>query len=288
MYIKSLGKVVVLTVLTCSIAHGVLADEAALYGKGNGVVVTEREANIYKDRMVPKEVIPLKREMLRVMLMNRLFAKEAESQILPKDKDLAIELDLLKENRLAKAYSDGYLQKNLKLDDAVLESYYLSHIEDYRTPRQFELSRLIFDSKEKADAAVQQLKGNPNAFFDLVKTSLDPALRLKDGKMSLVKETDLKPEIRNAVSELKENDIAGPVEINGFYYVFKIDKVISESYRPFAEVKKGTSIYDKIISQKRDEVLKKHAEELMKRYGFEWTDLAKQGWDDPVAPISNN
>lgn len=285
---KSIGKTVFVTFLACSIAHAVLAADSDLYGKGGDVKITAQDAEVFKNRMVPKEVIPPKREMLRVMLQQRLFAKEAESHVLPKDKELAIELELLKEKRLAKAYAEDYLQKNLKIDDAVMESYYLSHIEDYKTPKQFDLSRLIFDTQEKANAAVQQLKEKPDAFAELIKNSMDPVLRSKDGKMGLIKETDLKPEIRNAVSNLKENDIAGPVEMNGFYYVFKINKVVPESYKPFAEVKKDTDLYDKIAFQKKDEVLKKHAEELVKKYGFEWTDLAKQGWDDPIAPISGN
>jgi len=40
--------------------------------------------------------------------------------------------------------------------------------------------------------------------------------------------------------------------------------------------------------QKKDEVLRKYAEELVKKYGFEWTELAKEGWDSPIAPISGN
>lgn len=285
---KAIAKTFFVGFLACSIAQAVLAADSNLYGKGGDVTITAQDAEVFKNRMVPKEVIPPKREMLRVMLEQRLFAKEAESQILPKDKELAIELELVKEKLLARAYAEDYIQKNLKIDDAVMESYYLSHIEDYKTPRQYDLSRLIFDSQDKAQAAIQQLKEKPDAFAELIKTSLDPALRSKDGKLGLIKETDLKPEIRNVVSNLKENGIAGPVEMNGFYYIFKINKIVPESYKPFAEVKKDTALYDKIVFQKKDEVLKKHAEELMKKYGFEWTDLAKQGWNDPIAPISGN
>ncbi len=288
MNIRIVGQIFFGVLLTCSIAQGVLAEENGLYGKGNGVTITAQEADVFKKRMVPNEVIPPQKEMLRVMLQNRLFAKEAEAQNLLTNKDLAIELELLKENRLAKAFADDYLQKNLKLDDSVLESYYLSHVEDYKTPRQFEMSRLIFDNQEKAQAAVQQLQQDSNAFSNLLKTSMDPALRQKDGKMGLIKETDLKPEIKNAVSGIKENGIAGPVEINGFYYVFKVNKVIPESFKSFADVKNDKALYDKIAMQKRDEVLKKYAEDLVKKYGFEWTGLAKQGWNDPIAPISGN
>jgi len=276
-----------LTFLASSLAQPALA-ENDLYGKGNGVSITAQEAEVFKNRMVPKEVIPPKREMLRVMLQQRLFAKEAETQILPKDKDLAVELELLKENRLAKAFADDYLQKNLKIDDAVLESYYLSHIEDFKTPKQFDLSRLIFDNQEKAQAAVQQLQQRPDAFSDLVKTSMDPVFRQKEGKMGLIKETDLRPEIKNALSDIKENGIAGPVEINGFYYVFRVNKIVPESHRSFADVKNDKSLYDKIAGAKKDEVLRKYAEELAKKYGFEWTELAKEGWDSPIAPISGN
>lgn len=289
MHIRMIGKIFFGVALTCSLVQSVLAEESGLYGSGNGITITAQEAAVFKDRMVPKEVIPPKREMLRVMLQNRLLAKEAEAQnLLSANKDLAIELELLKENRLAKAFADDYLQKNLKIDDAVLESYYLSHIEDYKTPKQFELFRLIFDTQEKAQAAVQQLQQNPDVFSELLKNSMDPALRQKEGKMGLVKETDLKPEIKSAISDIKEKGIAGPVEINGFYYVFKVNKVIPERFTPFAELKNDKSLYDKITMQKRDEVLKKYVEELVKKYGFQWTDLAKQGWDDPVAPISGN
>lgn len=286
---RIIGKIFFGAMLTCSLAQGVLAEEKGLYGKGNGVTITAQEVDVFKNRMVPREVIPPKKELLRVMLQNRLFAKEAEAaQILSKDKNLAIELELLKENRLARAFAEDYLQKNLKIDDSVLESYYLSHIEDYKTPRQFDLSRLIFDSQEKAQSAVQQLQQRPDAFSDLVKNSMDPVLRQKEGKMGLLKETDLKPEIKNAVSDTKENGIAGPVEMNGFYYVFRVNKIVPESHKSFADVRNDKTLYDRIAISKKDELLKNYAEELVKKYGFEWTDLAKEGWNDPIAPISGN
>jgi parvulin-like peptidyl-prolyl isomerase len=240
-----------------------------VYGTGDGLKVTETEVDAFKKYMVPGQVVPTQKDLLRVILNQRLFAAEAETSGLSEDPETKTRVDLVRQKALAEAYARRYLERELKIDDQVIESYYLSHLEEFTSPGKIHLFRLVVKDGEKAKELLEAAKKAPDSFPELVKAhSVDPVTWWKDGDMGMVDEARLKPEIRTALEGLSAGGVAGPLELHGFYYIFWIKDVQPEVVIGLDKLR--DQLREKVESHKRQEVLQAHSNELAEKYHFRW------------------
>jgi len=261
-----------------------LAEEGQIYGTGDGFKVTAPEVDVFKKEMVPKQIVPTQQELLRVFLQQRLFALEAEKEGLDSEPALDAELRLVRERSLARAYAERLLARELKVDDTVLESYYLSHIEEYTRPRQFHLYRIVVKEVEEAGKILDQARKAPHTFPDLADAhSVDPATRWKHGEMGTFAEERLLPEIREAVRDAVAGAVLGPIEIHGFQYIFWVKAVQPGTTFSLDSVR--DEVREKVTAKKRQEILRKHADTLAARYNFQWEPWAAESGDKPALEL---
>ena len=244
---------------------------ASVLGQGDGLTVTSEEVEIFKKVLVPKHVVPTQKELLRVFLQQRLFAREAKRQGLAENQAIETEIGLLREKVLARAYAKKYLATALNVDDKVVESYYLSHIEDFTQRKKLRLSRLVVEDEHAADLQYEDLKKDTQSFPDAVeKHSVDPATKWKKGEMGSFSLEQLKPEVRQVVTDLPANSVSTPMEMKGFYYIFWVQEIIPEKVTPLAQVR--DRIRERAEALKRQEILRGHGEQLERQYRFHWVD----------------
>lgn len=246
-----------------------LADQK-IYGAGDdGLKVTKAEVDVFKKVMVPSHIIPTESELLRVFLQQKLFALEGEKQGLADEEDRKIELELLREKVLANAYAEKYLARQLHVGNEVMESYYLSHIEEFIRPRQLHLFRLVVQDKNLAEDLYAKAKKAPASFGDLVNAnSIDPRTKWKGGDMGMVSFENLTPEVRKALEGIAKGGVTSPLEIHGFYYIFWIKDLKPETTIKLDAIR--DKLYKKLTAQRRRDLCQAEAERLSLKYNFKW------------------
>ncbi len=238
-------------------------------GKGHGIKITDNDVDLFKQYLVPKNIEPTQKALFEVILKTKLFSLAAQKEGLDEQEKIKKRLELEKEKILAQIYAQNYLNKNLKIDDQVIESYYLSHIDEFTMPARLKLYRLVVPTLDEAQKVYKEAQRNPSEFPKLVeKYSIDPATKWKKGEMGQVALNRLRPEIKQVLSEPKTGMITKPLKIHGFYYIFWVKEVEPKRIIPLEKVKR--ELRDKIAKQKQQEVLQAHLAELQKKYGFKW------------------
>ncbi len=257
-------------VLAIILAVGTSFSQAdRIFGKGKNINITEHDVKVFKKFLVPKNIEPTEKALFEAILKTKLFSLAAKEQGLDKRPDIQKRLQLEKEKVLAQAYIMDYLDKHLKIDDQVIESYYLSHIDEYTLPVRLKLYRLVVTSQEEADKIRLEAQKNPQDFPKLVeKYSIDPGTKWKKGNMGLVLLDKLRPEIKEALKDPRPGMVSKPVALHGFYYIFWVKEMEPKRTIPLEKVK--SELKEKIASQKRQEVLQANMAELQKKYEFNW------------------
>ncbi len=240
-----------------------------IIGRGDGIVIKRSELEFFKKHFVPKSIVPTQEALLKVFLKQKLFALEAEKKGYDKRPDIQLLLRMERERVLGRALGDEYLKEHLNITDDILRSYYLSHIQEFKTPERFEVYKLVLRDKALMDRVAEEAKKSPKSFPELAtKYSIDPRTQPKAGYMGLVRKDALIPKLKSLFEGAKKGDIIGPVELKGFYYLFWIKAVREAETKPFVEIKE--QLYEKMARKKSSEVLDQLLQTLEEKYHFTW------------------
>ncbi len=181
----------------------------------------------------------------RIAKDNRILANEflKKGLLSPFERNL-IRVEL--EKRLADKMVKN-IQKNIKISDDVIRSYYEDHIDEFKEPDKIKIVSHTFDSYEKAIDFYKGNKGNPGKKKDLG-----------------IKEVDsLKAPYRGFIEKGKENYCIPPIVLGKKKYnVLCVEKYIDNSSKhiPYPKVKKRIKniLYKKTFSKERAKILEQY------------------------------
>jgi hypothetical protein len=116
-------------------------------------------------------------------------------------------------------------------DEEALKWYEDNKKEKYRAKTTgVWLRRILFNTKESAEAAVRRLKAGEDFSVIARSESVSPE-KLEAGNLGYRRLEDVNPSYRAAVAKLKEGGIAGPFKLANFYVVVKLeDRVEAGDY----------------------------------------------------------
>ena len=118
-------------------------------------------------------------------------------------------------------------------DDEKLRAFYDSRINDYVVPERRLVERLIYSSREAADAAMAELVAGTKTFDDLVEAR---NLTLDDVDLGEQTRESLGP-AADAVFSLTEPGVAGPVDNDLGAAIYRMNAILAASEITFDEVK---------------------------------------------------
>ena len=118
-------------------------------------------------------------------------------------------------------YKKLYVLKNLKLPDTTIYKYYSNHKSFFSTHNKLNVQEIIVKNKTIADSLFQLLTKKYN-FGNLAKRfSIRKSTAKKNGVVSFVS-LEKFGKLKEKFWSLKVNELFGPVEMNGYYGIFKI------------------------------------------------------------------
>jgi parvulin-like peptidyl-prolyl isomerase len=138
----------------------------------------------------------------------------------------------------------GKVPADYPSDDEV-KGVYEAEKDRLQMPKRYELSQIFIAADEDKSSAQKRAaelaakaKARPADFGSLAKAnSNDAASAARDGKLGWLAESEITPEIRQAVSGLSKGQISAPIDGRAGYHVIKVEDVREAGVAPFDEVK---------------------------------------------------
>ena len=148
-----------------------------------------------------------------------------------------------------------------------LQEYYKQIEKDFLLPERFHLKVLALLNPATRAARTAEIKkalaaGVP--FDSLVEQYSELPVKSNGGDIGMISPSDLTPQARDALKDLKPGEISPPVEMRGGLYFCNLIEVIPAHPRPFAEVKE--QVMDRMNRDKYKDKVQEYLDNLKKRY----------------------
>lgn len=236
--------------------------EGKVLARAGDQAITEAEF-VEQVRGLPREfrsiAVERRKEFLEDMLSERLLVEEAEKRGVEKDPEVQ---DLLKAARrkiiLAKLIEqevDGKLQ--LGKDEA--RAYYDAHRDEFMTPLLLRASHILLKTEEEARAIHQRVLAG-EVFEDLARAHSTDTTASRGGDIGFFQQGQLVKEFEVAAMALEPGQVGEVVKSSFGYHVLKLTDRLQPSLREFRAVR--GAIEERLLNQKRSELLKKLIEKL--------------------------
>ena len=245
---------------------------SAVLAKVEGVTITVKQLQDSINRQSPYiRARYQSKEQKRVFLDNlirfEVLAKEAERRGLDKDPEV---VQTMKSAMITKLLKDE-LERGIKPEDipeADMQAHFAAHQAEFNKPEEVRVSAVVLKSKAKADEVARLARsadGKTNkAFRDLVsKYSIDENSKLRGGDLRYFarESTEVpRPLIEAAFGLEKTGEIAGPIAVDGTFYVIKQTGRRKAVVKTYEQVKR--QIQNDLYKDRREGSQKQFVEQL--------------------------
>lgn len=247
-------------------------DLSAVLAKVDGVTITVKQLQDAINRQSPYiRARYQSKEQKKVFLDNlvrfEVLAKEAERRGLDKDPEV---VQTMKSAMITKLLKDE-LERGIKpeqVPEADMKAYFDAHQAEFNKPEEVRVSAVIVKKKAQADEVVKAARsedGKSNkGFRDLVtKYSTDEDSKLRGGDLRYFarESTEIpKPVVEAAFGLEKTGDVAGPIAVDGKFYVIKQTGRRKAVVKTYEQVKR--QIQNDLYKDRREQGQKQFVEQL--------------------------
>jgi parvulin-like peptidyl-prolyl isomerase len=231
-------------------------------------VLLQMLPSVNKQTMAPAQ----KQQIIKNWMQVVTFSKEAQAKGLDKDPVVTEQMEMFKTRLLFELYQKDLLSQ-VKVSEEEKHKYFEDNNDQFETPGQVRVSRILVPTKEKADE-VRRALAQGVLFEQLAKEqSTDGVSKQQGGDIGWVKPGHQEPDLVRVVQTLELNQISEPFSSSVGWQIVKVT-----DRRP--AVKKQFSDVEKIISQqllvkKQRDVLEATAKELSEKYAVKIYEAAK-------------
>jgi peptidyl-prolyl cis-trans isomerase SurA len=233
-----------------------------------------------------KQYQQLKKELLNIMITERLLLQKAQELNLnvseqlkgmieklkadnnmASDDDLrrAIEREGMSYERWLKEYEQGMMreavlftevERAIVLDDSEVVQYYKKNPAEFTTPTEYSIRAVYLSGEGRAAedlaglrAAVDAKLKSGTAFADVAGELSDPPLKDAKGDLGWSKAGELDETLESAVKKLKAGETSDWVNFKNGWYLLRLEDKKDSSLRGFDDVRK--EVEEKLYMEKR-------------------------------------
>ncbi|RPJ86789.1 MAG: hypothetical protein EHM18_04430 [Acidobacteria bacterium] len=241
-------------------APGVLAEM-------NGYQLTDHDfevllkmlPNVNKQAMTPEQ----KQQIIKNWMQVVTFSKEAQAKGLDQDPIVSEQLEMFRKRLLFDLYQKN-LQGQVRISDDETRKYFEEHKDQFQTPGQARVSRILVPTKEQADEIRRALvEGVP--FEQLAKEhSTEAASKQQGGDIGWVKPDHKEPDLVRAVEPLETNQISEPFSSPIGWQIVKVTDKQPVVQKEYEDVR--NTISQQLLAKKQRETQEATANELFVKY----------------------
>lgn len=222
-------------------------------------VLLDMLPSVNKQTLTPAQKEQLIKNWMRVVT----FSKEAQAKGLDQDPAIAEQMEMFRKRLLYELYQKELLSQ-VSVPEEEIRTYFEEHKEQFQTPGQVRVSRILVPTKEKADEVRQAIaQGVP--FEQLAKErSTDGVSRQQGGDVGWIQPGHKEADLLRVAQSLETNQISEPFSSPIGWQVVKVTDKRPAERKEFKDVEK--TISQQLLLKKQREFLEATANELSKKY----------------------
>jgi len=231
-------------------------------------VLLQMLPSVNKQTMTPEQ----KQQLIKNWMQVVAFSREAQAKGLDQDPVVAEQIEMFKKRLLFERFQKELLSQ-VKVTGEETRKYFEENKQQFQTPGQVRVSRILVPTKEKADEVRKGItQGVP--FEQLVKEqSTDGVSKQQGGDIGWVKPGHQELDLLRAVQTLEINQISEPFSSPIGWQVVKVTDKQPAVQKEYADVEKLIS--QQLLVKKQREILETTANELSKKYEVKIHEAAK-------------
>lgn len=160
----------------------------------------------------------------------------------------------IKEQLLMYNIIEYKIRRKIVVNPTEVTDFYHNNSQRFKDPELREVTSIVIDDSKLSSEIFDNLKGGSDLanIANKYSLSLDRFRVRSDG--------ELREDIEDAVSKLNIGEVSKPLQINGKFYIFRLDKIIPNRQKNLLEVQE--QIYTFLFDKKMQEELTRWLDEL--------------------------
>ncbi|MFB3904678.1 MAG: peptidylprolyl isomerase [Acidobacteriota bacterium] len=224
--------------------------------------------SVNKQTITPQQ----KQQIIKNWMQVVTFSKEALAIGLDRDPAVAEQMEMLKTRLLFERYQKD-LVSQVKVSEEEARKYFEQNKDQFQTPGQSRVSRILLPTKEKADEVRRELTQGA-AFEQLAKErSTDGLSKQQGGDIGWIKPGHPEADLVRVVQALQPNEISGPFSSPIGWQIVKVTEKRPAVQKEFTEVEK--TITQQLLVKKQREAVEAKAKELSEKYAVKINEAPK-------------
>ncbi len=223
-----------------AITSGAGASTGAVAATVNGVPISTSRVDLLMKQQAAQgmpSTPEMRNQVIDQLAMSMVISQAAEKKGMDKTPEVADQLDLMRQNILAKAYVQDYM-KGAAITDEVLKAEY-DKVKAQMGGDEYKARHILVEKEDEAKDIIAKLKKNANAFAALAKEkSKDPGSKGNGGDLGWFDPRSMVPEFGAALATLKKGSFTEtPVKSQFGYHVILLDDTRPKQFPPMEQVK---------------------------------------------------
>ncbi len=155
---------------------------------------------------------------------------------------------------------DREVRSGIMIAESEMKRYYQEHKERFAYPEEYQLSQILLKARPQPEMAetlarakdiLAALRKGGN-FDELALQSSEGINAGRGGKLGLVRQGELHPQIERAIAFLPVGDISDVIDTSEGLHIIRVDEKTPKQFRPFEEVK--LEIQGLVFQQKSEDL----------------------------------
>ncbi len=206
-----------------------------------------------------------RKQLVEELITQELFYSDAIANGLDKDAEFLAAAENMY-NTLLKQYALSKLLGTVTVSDEEAESYFNDHKDTFKSGPSARASHILVDSKEQAEAILEEINGGLSFEEAASKYSSCPS-RERGGDLGEFGKGQMVPEFENAVFNMKAGEVSAPIQTQFGYHIIKVASINEGEDAKFEDVK--DRVKQLVMSMKHNEVYTAKQTELKAKYTVE-------------------
>ena len=169
------------------------------------------------------------------LINQEVLAQEAEKKGLARTGNVQMQVDLARQEILARAIVSDYLKSHAVKDDAVRAEY--EKIKAQRSSQEYRARHILVEKEDEAKAIIERLRKGEK-FEELAKLSKDPGSKDRGGDLDWARASNYVKPLPDALAKLEKGKTTdSPVQTQFGWHIIRLDDLRTTQFPPFDQVR---------------------------------------------------
>ena len=197
------------------------------------------------------------------LINQELLYMYAKDNKIDQDEEFRTEMKRVEENVL-KQYVINKILTSVKLTEEEKKAFYDAQKQSFSKPETASAKHILVDTEEKANEILGKINTGDVTFEDAAKEHSSCPSISAGGDLGTFGRGQMVPEFENAVFNMNNGEVSGPVKTQFGYHLIKLENKNESSIPEYDEV--AEEVGKTLLFQKQGEVYQQKLNEVKKKY----------------------